>query len=490
MGILSFQFSAFKRILREFWTATSLLERLKVQGRENTMEDADLQRTYSFSEVGMTNHWKNLFEDRSDREAAISDEQILDWIDQDNYGELASRLRTVGFKGWIPDLRNLAEAADAFDDEGFALDGSGWVAFNYKPLPSTFWPTNGSTDDVMIRLPREYRFDNDGRESQDLYRANLAIVEANIKNLHTISIRSIDERAVGVDLNGDRIMNTVDQINVFANYVGAARNHPLLPGLYPAGTEFLHTVRYVGISPDGGIINSRRMKEVRYMKKQTLFPNATLSQLYREERYAKDQGYLPSYVDLGERGLYNGMGWVIQGFIENRDGRLRANTFEETMFCMGCHASIGATIDKTFSFPRKVDGAVGWGYIDLKGMLDAPNIGESKGEIATYFERVGGGGEFRSNQEMQLRWFHDDGTVDLKRVAEAKDVYELIAPSRERALRLNKAYRVIVTDQDFIYGRDASVWQTTNVHERIDNKDALTLDEAHTFTWDIRLDWH
>ncbi len=83
------------------------------------------------------------------------------------------------------------------------------------------------------------------------------------------------------------------------------------------------------------------------------------------------------------------------------------------MFCMGCHGSIGATIDKTFSFPRKVDGAAGWGYIDLKGMQDAPNMGETKGEIATYFERVGGGGEFRSNQEMWERWFNEDGTVDI-----------------------------------------------------------------------------
>ena len=29
-------------------------------GRENTMNDGDIQLAYSFSEVGLTNHWKNL----------------------------------------------------------------------------------------------------------------------------------------------------------------------------------------------------------------------------------------------------------------------------------------------------------------------------------------------------------------------------------------------------------------------------------------------
>ena len=48
------------------------------------------------------------------------------------------------------------------------------------------------------------------------------------------------------------------------------------------------------------------------------------------------------------------MGWLIQGFIEDRSGRLRFNTYEETMFCMGCHNSVGSIIDKTYSFPRKL----------------------------------------------------------------------------------------------------------------------------------------
>ena len=460
-----------------------------IRGRENTMNDGGLQAAYSFSDVGTSNHWRNLFEDRRAAVGAISDEEIRDWIDQDNYSELAPRLRSAGFEGWIPDLTNLADAAEAFDEEGFARDGSDWVAFNYKPLPSTFWPTNGSTDDVMVRLPEAYRTDTDGNPSRDIYRANLAILEANIKGLSGITTASIDERAVGFDLDRDGRLGSIEYINQLGSFVGGARGFLFQAWLYPAGTEFLHTVRYVGITPEGNIVNAKRMKEVRYMYKRTLFPKSTLDQLYREEGYAKDQGYLPTYVDLGQRGLYNDMGWVIQGFIEDRHGRLRVNTFEENMFCMGCHTSIGSTIDKTFSFPRKIDGAAGWGYIDLRGMPDAPNKGESTGEIATYFERVGGGGEFRSNEEMQARWFLPDGSVDEERVGAANDVYELITPSPRRALDLNKAYRVIVAQQTFLYGRDATLRSPVNVYDGIDNDAAPTLGAEHIYAWDIRLDW-
>ncbi|WP_308364287.1 MULTISPECIES: hypothetical protein [unclassified Microbulbifer] len=457
--------------------------------RENRMSDGELQLAYSFSDIGMTNHWRNLFEDRRERVSAISDEEILDWINEDNYSALAPRLRAAGFEGWIPDLENLEQGAAAFDEQGLAKDGSGWVAFNYKPLPSTFWPTNGSTDDVMIRLPEVFRTTSDGTPSKDIYKANLAILEANIKGLTEVTTPPIDERVIKADLNGDEKLGVISRINQLSGFVGGAANYYFQPGLYPLDTEFLHTVRYVGVAPDGAISNSRRMKEVRYMKKIVMPPKAQLAELYREEQYAKDAGYLPGYIDRRERGLDNEMGWVIQGFIEDRKGRLRAATFEENMFCMGCHTSVGSTIDKTFSFPRKIDGADGWGYIDLHGMPDAPNRGESKGEIANYFERIGGGDEFRSNTEMLARWFKKDGTLDVEKLAKAKDVYELITPSRERALLLNKAYRTIVADQDFIFGRDATVVPPINVYERIDNETAPTLPEKLFYEWDIRLDW-
>ena len=458
-------------------------------GRENSMNDGHLQLAYSFSDVGMTNHWENLFENRSERAAKISDEEIRAWIAQDNYSELAGRLREEGFNGWIPDLKNLHLGADAFDEHGFALDGSHWVAFNYKPVPSTFWPTNGATDDVMIRLAKEFRTDDAGNYSLDVYRANLAIVEARVKDLPVISSLPVDERKVGVDLNGDGELSVVQRISQTEEYVGQAKAFYNSRSLFPRGTEFLHTVRYVGVTDDNEITISTRMREVRYMRKWKDYMKVAYRRTYQVEDFAKEAGSLPQYALVGDMGLDNGFGWALQGFIEGRDGRLRTLTYEENLFCMGCHTSIGSTIDKTFSFPRKVDGAGGWGYINLRGMPDAPNRGETLGEIATYLSRVGGGGEFRSNDEMAERWFNDEGEVDLAKIAAAEDVYELIAPSPERALKLNKAYRVIVEDQDYIFGREARLTPPENVYRFIDNDTAPTLPAEVFYSWDIRLAW-
>ncbi|MGH1487269.1 MAG: hypothetical protein ACRBCI_13735 [Cellvibrionaceae bacterium] len=457
--------------------------------RENTMNDGELQAAYSFSDLGLKNHWNNLFEDRSERVANISDKAILKWIEEDNYSDLAERLDDVDFKGWIPDLKNLQKAAAAFDKDGFAKDGSHWVAFNYKPFPSSFWPTNGSTDDVMIRLPEPFRVNDKGYYQEDIYKANLSILEAKIKGLESINTWSINEKNVGVDLNGDGDLSKINNITVLTDYVGKAKGLYYIDSyLYPKDTEFLHTVRYVGVKGDE-IVNSTRMKEVRYMRKWSVFSKPEMAWRYTQEGFEKEAGNLPGYYNLGQKGLDNDFGWSIQGFIEDKQGRLRVSSHEENFFCMGCHGSIGATIDKTFSFARKIDGKNGWGYIDLKGMPDAPNKGEEQGEFATYFERVGGGGEFRSNTEMQAKWFNKDGTVNQEAIAAARDVYDLITPSRERALELNKAYKVIVEDQDFIFGRDATVKPPINVYTEVSNETSPTLPLDKVYQWDIRLDW-
>ena len=54
---------------------------------------------------------------------------------------------------------------------------------------------------------------------------------------------------------------------------------------------------------------------------------------------------------------------------------------------------------------------------------------------------------------------------------------------------MNKAYRTIVEDQDFIYGRDATVTPPVNVYHHVDNETAPTLPVDRFVTWDIRLDW-
>jgi hypothetical protein len=460
-----------------------------IDGRENVMNDADLQEAYSFSDVGMTNQWKNLFEDRGERVKAISDEEILKYIAGDNYSELPSRLREAGFKGWIPDLKNLHLGKDAFDAQGFAKDGSQWVAFNYKPFPSTFWPTNGATDDVMIRLPEIYRSDKQGKPSLEIYKANLAILEANIKGVNRIGSLPVDETAVGKDLDGDGALGRAVEIRTVDAWVGAAEGSHVESHLYPEGTEFLHTVRYVGIANDGGIGPSARMKEVRYSKKAKAYSKPMYARKYDLEAMEKERGNLPAYYDLGHYGIDNGNGWALHGFIEDRKGRLRAMTYEENFSCMGCHNSVGSTIDKTFAFPRKMDGGKGWGYIDLKGMPDAPNKGESVGEIATYLARAGGGSEFRNNDEMTGKWFRPDGSLDHVKLKSAKDVYDLITPSKERALALNKAYRTIVEDQDYIFGKDPVLSPPVNVYDKIENENTPTLPPERVYKWNILLDW-
>ena len=509
--------------------------------RPNFMGDGRLQGEYDFSEFAMTNHWSNLFRDRSEEVAAISDAEIRAYIAEDNYSALAGRLEAMGWTGFVPDLENLQLGNEAFDEHGFARDGSGWVAFNYKPLPSTFWPTNGSTDDVLLRLPETFRQTSchgETVDSTDAYRANLAILEAAIKDLPAIGSLPVDEGAICTDLDGDGELGTVTRIERPGHYVGDAQDVPVAPMLYPAGIQFLHTVRYVGVEDDGRITHTPRMKEVRYMKKLSFHDRAELRSIYEElehdhgheehghqehdedehddhghgEHAGHDDGHDPDhagemahddhddhhghehgdeevlgqYVDTGH-GLKNEFGWLVLGFIEDQGGELRPQTAEEQLFCMGCHSSIGATIDQTFAFPRKVSGGEGWGYIDLEGMKDAPNVGEVDGEILTYFERVGGGSEFRNNPEMKARWFTEDGEVKREKV-EAADVYDLITPSPERALRLNKAYRVIVEEQSFIHGRDATVTPPENVFEAID-PDTVPLPEEHRYDWDIRLDW-
>lgn len=460
----------------------------KVPGRPNTMDDGDLQRAYSFSAVGQRNHWQNLFEDRQARVEAISDQDIRSWVEQDNYSHLAQRLKSAGFRGYIPDLSDLQLGAKAFDEEGFARDGSHWVAFNYKPLPSTFWPTNGSMDDVMIRLPEPYRTTAAGSYSRDVYKANLAILEARIKGLDEVSVHAVSERAVGADLNGDGQLTTIGRIRRVDGYVGAAAAHYSRPLTYPLDTEFLHSVRYIGVDKMGQLHMPQRMKELRYMRKRSMLTGPALYEAYLQEHYAKDAGELPGYVDRGAYGLDNEMGWVLTGFLENKQGHLRVNTYEENLYCMGCHTSVGSTIDQVFSFARKVDGAAGFRYIELRGMPDAPNYGESEGEIATYFRRAGGGGEFRSNPEILARFF-TEGHVDADKLATTRDVYDLIMPSAVRALALNKAYRTIVEDQDFIYGRDATVTAPVNVHQRVDNLQTAPLSKEKTYRWDMRLQW-
>lgn len=458
--------------------------------RLNAMDDQRLQVEYDFADVALRNHWTGLFVDRRPLIEAISDDQVLAYIRNENYSALAARLQAAGWKGYVPRLRGLENAAAAFDDSGLARDGSGWVAFNYKPLPSTFWPTNGSTDDVMIRLPERFRQTAQGQADERIYFLNLALVEIAIKDLAQIPIAPADERALGVDLDGDGRLET--QVQVLArkeHYLGGAANDPVPPFLYPQGTEFLHTVRYIDHREGEGIAPASRMKELRYMRKHTLLSPEEVKQRYRalNSETEEDDGEV-QLQDRGDLGFDNGFGWYVQGFIEAADGALRPQSHEEGLFCMGCHRSIGATIDHTFAFARKVTGPEGWGYIDLRGMPDAPSVADGKAEILQYFQRVGGGDEFRENPELRRKFFRGEHQVMREKVGQA-DVHELITPSRERALALNKAHWTIVRAQRYIRGRDANLAPMRNVHREVDPQTAPVLPPELRYRSDIRLDW-
>jgi len=454
--------------------------------RPNQMGDGTLQGNYEFSDVGLTNSWKNLFIDRRGLIAGIEDDTIIQYISQDNYSA------AIHANSPLPEymhIENLSAGAAAFDDYGLARDNSQWVSYNYKPFPSTFWPTNGSTGDAMIRLPEIFQR-HEGKYSRDVYLANLTLVEMALKDVNSLPVPGLNEFRLDKDINGDNTLSEVVNIMVRQpHYVGDAAHIELVHMLYPEGTEFLHTVRYIGVDENGDIYNAERMKEVRYMQKHKFRSRESLASAYYAEAKDKHFENLPQTRYLGEEGIENGFGWTINGFIENEQGELRAQHDQELAFCNGCHKTVGSTFDQTFSFARKVPGSKGWGYINLREMEDVPNINEEQGEFLTYMQRVGGGDEFRQNGEMLARWFNDKGMVDSEKVKRASSVYELITPSPERALALNKAYLTIVQEQSYLFGRDATLTEATNVLSQIDAEQP-PLKPEHRFTWDMRLNWN
>ena len=442
----------------------------------NGMADWHLQQSYAFSATALDNRWHNLFVDRTAAIAAVRDQDILAYIRVDNYAPLRAALATRGdYHGYRPDL----ELARGFDDQGFARDDSGWRAYRYKPFPGAFWPTNGSAGDAFIRLPLAFRPD------RETYRANLAILEASLASDPRIAdadlvhpIEALDERRLGVDLDrdGDLSPGTATLRGLPAHDLGDAAAIAVRRGLYPEGTEFLHSVRYV--DPDRPDLLATRMKELRYMKKVQELDRWAMQAAYAREHDAREDGKLPRPRGSAELGLRGDLGWQLQGFIEDDAGRLRLQTDEEHRFCVGCHDGIGITADQTFSFPRKLPGAAGWRPQDLHGMPDAPQVGHQDGELLTYFRRVGAGDELRQNSELLARFF-PGGRLDEPTVLAAHDLAELLAPSRARALALAKAYRAVVREQSFTRGRDAQLRPAEHVHRRVDPGQTPTTGTPH-----------
>lgn len=461
----------------------------------NEQVDWPLQAAYAFSDFARTNRWSNLF---ARREVPPVDEpEALAWVRTDNYTPLRAALAgRADYAGYAPDV----DLHGGVDAEGFARDGSGWRSVRFKPFPGTFWPTNGSVGDVFVRLPEAFRRAADGTPSQAVYRANLAILEAVIAadpdatdDAIARRIEPIDEVAAGLDLDGDGALGTAEVVRGLpARYVGGAAGIATERWVYPTGVEFLHPIRY--LDPDAPGWLGTRFKELRYAVKRRSVDRWARQRAYAEELENKERGVLPLYPGSAEVGLRNDFGWQLQGFIEDAEGRLRLQTTEETLYCMGCHTALGITVDSTFSFARKVPGADGWRAQDVAGMPDVPQAGHDVPETLRYFQRVDGGDEFRANGELRAR-FWPEGKLDEARVRRAApggggDLADLILPSRERALALNAAWRALAAEQRFGSGRDTVLAPPENVHRRIDDASTDLATTGRVFRdGRLHLDW-
>ncbi len=466
----------------------------------NYYNDSNLQQEYNFPAEVATNPFSNLFKDRSAWVSKIADHDILAYVRESNYfnenGDIAlAEDLPEDWQGYKPDCYF------NFDDDGFDKDMHGdytlWRAFRYYPFLGTFWPTNGSTDDVLIRLDKVFAQDNNGNFNVKIYKINLAIVEALVKQKDIVLENSVDESIYGVDLNQNGGLDTSNKVSISTydkmSYVGMAKQHlseqkiHLAPGLFPENTEFLHSVRYLDWDDTRNHIGmSKRMKELRYAKKYSW---STYSEIERaanaelKEALANGTGeaFIANFRGDYEHGLKNEISWIYQGFIEDKQGRLRPQTHEETIGCMGCHSHLGATTDSTFAFARKFEGTLkeqndyGWNHWSQKGLsgikeplVEYMNQGEQY-EYSFYLQNNHSGNEFRNNDEVKEKFFDDNGSVKADMIEKLHDdVSLLLYPSKERALELNKGYRSMVEEQSYIYGRDANVKPMKNVYTEIE----------------------
>jgi hypothetical protein len=262
------------------------------------------------------------------------------------------------------------------DSEGFVRnekgEPTGWRAINFFPY-AIFTPLTGSVSGIYIRLPEPFRTGK-GIVSLEIYRKNLDILEKNIKN---------------------RPLAT-------AFYLGDAASVPVEKGFYPVGTEFAHPLHYVDLRADGesgrtlnGVYQnasvdyefpgtrSKRVKEIRYMYK---WKTVTLDDIGE-----KESDEVPFVYGKAWKGwIDNHSGWILAAYIENRDGQLRPQTTEELLQCLGCHSSVGNTIDAVWSFQRKLEGSEGWQEMNY-GRYDSRRPNETR--LRDYLNETVGKGE-------------------------------------------------------------------------------------------------
>lgn len=484
----------------------------------NYMNDWDLQLNYSFPERNLKNPWTNLFEDRSARVAAISDADILQYVRSSNYFDdkgniiLADTLAALPpqwdnngdgrWNGYMPDC------FFNFNEQGYDIHPSGaysgWRVYQAYPFPTSHWPTGGAPSDTLIRLPEAFRQTAAGLFDPTVYSTNLAIVEALItrKNVH---IPPTSEQLMGVDLDKDGTLGMATKV-VFdweplkgkhMHYAGRAGQEqqegrqPLAAGLFPVGTEFLKAMSYLDIAEGGVVQMAPRLRELRYMKKTTWQSYADLEEAALAEMKEKNDfpARTSQFVGNFEDGVFNGWGWIIQGFIENAQGKLRPQSYEETLSCVGCHGGVGAATDSVFSFARKLDHRHfkgGW-YHPLEhsfaGLVEPKIEIQHAGvfyEYSYYLMYNRAGSDLRDNDEIRARFFTPEGAIQLEQLNRLHDdVSLLLTPSPQRALALNKAYKTIVEDQNFILGRDVQIQPLHEVlHTQVEENQPTGINQA------------
>ncbi|MBO1925063.1 hypothetical protein [Thiomicrorhabdus sp. 6S3-12] len=227
---------------------------------------------------------------------------------------------------------------------------TGWRAINFMPY-GIFSPMTGSVSGIYIRLPAKFMQDNSGDFNLATYKQNLELLRDAIQN---------------------RLTDTSP-----TTYYGAATDIEVVAGSYPQGTELAHPLHYVDTLADGTGgklpgMRATRVKEVRYMYKDEDFNpmEARPDEGTGDQIYGNDE---QGWVD-------NGSGWLLAGYIEDKDGALRPQTRAELTQCIGCHSGFhpgtkdpnftsgtGNTVDSTWSFPRSFDSDLGWKEMDYLG---------------------------------------------------------------------------------------------------------------------------
>ncbi|MFZ1345065.1 hypothetical protein [Thiothrix eikelboomii] len=345
-------------------------------GAEPRIGNFQLEYAYApydnYAPLASVNHWENTLKPEVLSQVVTSlglDPSTWDmqtYLRSDNW-QAAFQQRSGDLRAWdagvqapfrlFPalDPQDLPAKADGFvrsmqAKHGFFQDEYGWLtgwrALNFMPY-GIFTPLTGSVSGVYIRLPARFMQDETGRFDLAVYKANLNLLEQAIQ---------------------DRLTADSPQ-----QYWGKAHDVKVERGLYPLGTEFAHPLHYVDVQADGSDpsispfpgTRSRRVKEIRYMYKARPWQPSQFRPAEKVEGsgiYGNDE---QGWVD-------NGAGWLLAGFIEDKQGALRPQTREEMTQCLACHSGItrtefptftsgtGNTIDSTWALTRKFSGSLGW----------------------------------------------------------------------------------------------------------------------------------